>query len=74
MNGRSCSNCINDCKVTRYGPKWACGAWRAEPKECQFISSKGTCLAQLSKTKRAIPCKDVETCTMRLNLLNGGSR
>ncbi len=74
MANNSCSNCANDCKVTRYGPNWSCGAWRSQPRKCPYLSDKGQCLFELTKAKKAKACRDIEMCSIRMNLINGQSR
>jgi hypothetical protein len=67
MSKKSCSNCSGQCKVTQYGPDWACGAWRPEDTPCQFINAAGVCGASRKGGKKAILCRDVEFCTIRAN-------
>jgi hypothetical protein len=61
---RSCGNCKHPCKITRYGPDYACGAHKfPEPEQCTLITPDGRCTA--ARNQEGILCKDVEFCTIR---------
>ncbi len=76
-NNRTCSTCSGTCKLNeKYGPDYACGAWRPLKQEgngagnkikCPFLGALGECGAsdEAGMKQKDVMCFEIEFCTLR---------